>query len=231
MLHSGLPYPEFMLSRIRSTAPLPKPVANLERHHFRWEHCTACPLCKLRHRTALFRRIGKSIIDDDYFRCDILLVGEAPGEIEDARGLPFVGPAGQKLVEIVKPVLKEYPKHVRPTVGLSNILACWPLPLENGKNRKPTKIEATACQPRLEELIVSVRPKLIVCVGHTAVSLFPRGYNRAAMVFPSVELITTIVHPAWILRQPTAKQPTETAICRLNLKTVVNSVFEGWVDK
>lgn len=59
----------------------------------RWKDCTACGLCEHRQKVVLAR---------GSVPCDILFIGEAPGESEDCLGQPFVGPAGQLLDRIVR---------------------------------------------------------------------------------------------------------------------------------
>jgi DNA polymerase len=57
-------------------------------HVERWKDCMACGLCRQRYRICL----GRGTVP-----CDVLFIGEAPGAVENAQGLPFVGPAGQLL--------------------------------------------------------------------------------------------------------------------------------------
>ncbi|MEX1278126.1 MAG: uracil-DNA glycosylase family protein, partial [Chloroflexota bacterium] len=54
--------------------------------------CTRCPLAT--GRTLAVPGEGNAI-------SDVLLVGEGPGQREDATGRPFVGPAGQLLTELL----------------------------------------------------------------------------------------------------------------------------------
>ena len=55
-----------------------------------WGGCTLCGLCRTRNRVALKRRGGSG-------RVRLLLIGEAPGEVEDVLGVPFIGPSGNVL--------------------------------------------------------------------------------------------------------------------------------------
>lgn len=59
-----------------------------QQHVERWKDCTACPLCRQRYRICLAR---------GDIPCDVLFIGEAPGQSEDATGLVFWGPAGDLL--------------------------------------------------------------------------------------------------------------------------------------
>ena len=89
----------------------------------------------------------------------IMIVGEAPGAIESEHGIPFVGPAGKLL------------DHLLDTVGLTaedvwvtNSLMCRP-----PANRQPTVEEIAACNGRLRHEISTIKPKVIVPMGNTAV--------------------------------------------------------------
>lgn len=62
-------------------------------HVREWENCTRCPLCETRRNIVLSR--GK-------VPCDVLFIGEGPGESEDVLGAPFVGPAGHLLDHIIE---------------------------------------------------------------------------------------------------------------------------------
>ncbi len=98
-------------------------------------------------------------------RAPMMLVGEQPGDIEDQRGIPFVGPAGKllqrALAEAGVPVADVYVtnavKHFRFT--------------ERGKRRihaTPQPAHIRACRPWLEAELTRVNPKLVVCLGATA---------------------------------------------------------------
>jgi uracil-DNA glycosylase family protein len=95
----------------------------------------------------------------------IMLVGEQPGDVEDQRGIPFVGPAGTLLqralaeagIGVADVYVTNAVKHFRFT--------------ERGKRRihatpQPTHIRA--CRPWLEAELRRVDPQLVVCLGATA---------------------------------------------------------------
>lgn len=95
---------------------------------------------------------------------DLMLVGEAPGYHEERQREPFVGPAGQKLNDILKAMGFE-----RPSVYISNIVKFRPaLPNQTTNNRKPTLEEMAACLPFIRAEVGVVRPKCIVALGATA---------------------------------------------------------------
>jgi len=94
----------------------------------------------------------------------VMLVGEAPGYQEEREREPFVGPAGQKLNDILKAMGLS-----REEVYLSNIVKFRPsTPKQTTNNRKPTADEIAACLPFIRAEIGILRPACIVALGETA---------------------------------------------------------------
>lgn len=112
--------------------------------------CTDCGLCETAKHVCL--------VGEGNPKADILFVGEAPGADEDDRGRPFVGDAGRLLTN----VLAEY-KISRRDVYITNAVKCRP-----PANRKPHVKEIRNCKQYLMAEIKSVKPKLIVGLGRTA---------------------------------------------------------------
>lgn len=94
----------------------------------------------------------------------VMLVGEAPGYQEERERQPFVGPAGQKLNDILKAMGLS-----REDVYISNIVKFRPsTPKQTTNNRKPTAAEIAACLPLIRAEISIIRPACIVALGETA---------------------------------------------------------------
>ncbi len=91
--------------------------------------------------------------------CRVLVVGEAPGADEDARGKGFVGRAGRTLHRL----LEEQGLRRGYDYGCANVVRCRP-----PENRKPTEIEIDRCLRLLAETIVKAQPKAVLTVGETA---------------------------------------------------------------
>lgn len=108
--------------------------------------CTGCPLGAT--RTNLVFGVGNE-------HSDIMFIGEGPGEQEDLRGEPFVGPAGQLLDVQLQLIGLD-----RTQVYIANIVKCRP-----PHNRDPHPEERSSCFPWLERQIALVDPKIIVCLG------------------------------------------------------------------
>ncbi len=94
----------------------------------------------------------------------VMLVGEAPGYQEEREREPFVGPAGQKLNDILKAMGLN-----REDVYISNIVKFRPATArQTTNNRKPTPEEMAACLPFVRAEIGIVKPECVIALGGTA---------------------------------------------------------------
>lgn len=93
---------------------------------------------------------------------EIMFIGEAPGQKEDALGRPFVGAAGKFLNEMLASINLK-----REDVYIANIVKCRP-----PENRDPLPEEVAACWPWLLEQIQIIQPKLIVTLGRHSMKIF-----------------------------------------------------------
>jgi len=116
----------------------------------------ACQRCELR-MTATSPVPGYGEIGAEYF-----LIGEAPGQQEDAEGIPFVGRSGQRLNKLL-----ELAGIAQADVYLSNVCRCRPM-----DNKTPKKKEVNACKEFLMREIRLVKPQLVITLGSTPLSLF-----------------------------------------------------------
>ena len=126
---------------------------------------------------------------------EIMFVGEGPGEDEDLQGLAFVGRAGQLLTRmIIRMGL------TREQVFIANIVKCRP-----PGNRAPLPDEMGACLPFLREQVAILKPKVIVCLGGTAVKGLLNnqlGITRLRgqwQKYQGVDVMPTY-HPSYLLR-------------------------------
>ena len=111
--------------------------------------CVKCPLA--RTRTTVVFGEGKE-------RADLVFVGEAPGEDEDAQGKPFVGRAGKFLDQMIQRV-----GLLRKDVFICNVLKCRP-----PQNREPDPAEVEMCKGYLFAQLQLIRPKVICTLGRHA---------------------------------------------------------------
>ena len=112
--------------------------------------CTRCGLCETRHHVDF--GVGRE-------DADIMFVGEGPGEQEDLKGEPFVGPAGKLLDDML--TIIDLSRETN--CYIANIVKCRP-----PRNRDPLETEQDACIGYLRNQVALVKPKIIVCLGRIA---------------------------------------------------------------
>lgn len=138
----------------------------------------------------------------------IVFVGEGPGADEDARGLPFVGKAGDLLTDIIQKGMKI----PRESVYICNVVKCRP-----PGNRNPEDDEVAACAPFLRAQIAAIGPEVIVALGKFAAQTLlsttvPISRLRGRWgEFEGVPVMPTF-HPAHLLRNPEFKREVWTDI-------------------
>lgn len=118
-----------------------------------YDECSICNKCELgRNRKNIVFGEGNP-------KAPIMFIGEAPGADEDRLGKPFVGRAGQLLTKGLTTLglVRERDYYI------CNVCKCRP---EN--NRTPYDEEALSCLPYLRNQVALVKPKIIVCLGATA---------------------------------------------------------------
>lgn len=147
-----------------------------------WYACNRCTL----HET---RPTPDVVFGDGNANSRIMLIGEGPGEEEERGGIPFIGPSGQLLNQMLAlvsddtgiqelsawydkaPRTKENVKKFHEGVYewrkeeffITNVVCCRP-----PENRQPSNPEIKACSERLRMMIYTVDPLVIVTIGKTA---------------------------------------------------------------
>lgn len=163
------------------------PANVIERLANDWSSCDRCSLHKGRKNLVM----GRGSIP-----CDILIIGEAPGEQEDIQGLPFVGPSGHILNRVLKGV-----EQAGLTYYITNLVACRP-----PGNTTPTGAQVERCSPRLARIVSNVRPYLAVLLGAQAlrrtVDLHSIAEHRGTFHFWEEFTLPVIAtwHPSAIMR-------------------------------
>ena len=150
--------------------------------------CRRCGLGETRHHL---------VFGDGAEDARIMLIGEGPGEQEDLQGLPFVGPAGKLLDDMLEMIYLD-----RTKVYIANIVKCRP-----PNNRDPQPDEQDACIGYLENQIRLVSPEIIVCLGRIAAARMIHDNFKITkehglwFEYHGIK-ITSIFHPAALLRDP-----------------------------
>lgn len=134
---------------------------------------------------------------------DLMFVGEGPGEQEDLKGEPFVGPAGQLLDDMLSIIDID-----RSKCYIANIVKCRP-----PRNRDPLEQEQEACMDYLRNQIALVQPKIIVCLGRiAAMRLIDPNYRitreHGRWVQRGDFFLSAIYHPSALLRDPSKRPET-----------------------
>ncbi len=136
----------------------------------------------------------------------IMVLGEAPGGVEMAKGEPFVGGSGQLLRSLLKEVgLTSY--------YVSNICKHQP-PKVKGKQQAPDGLAVEACAPFLRAEFDLIRPTHLLLLGKTAAKLVCEGnFSMGSVVNQTYsyqrdtnDSINTLIlyHPSYFLRSRTA---------------------------
>jgi DNA polymerase len=178
--------------------------------------CRACALNQGRHHTVFGMGGLTSAQAGQPPVADWLIVGEAPGEQEDLSGLPFVGPAGQLLDNMLKAIGLDRNRQAAGSGAgatqtaqgcfIANVLKCRP-----PANRNPESAEVAQCLPLLQRQIELVQPKIILAMGRFAaqallhdtvpdVHSLPLGKLRGKVHrYQGIAVVVTY-HPAYLLR-------------------------------
>lgn len=177
---------------------MPRPVkareAELERLREQAADCRNCDLWECGTRTVF----GLGPVT-----ADVMFVGEQPGDVEDRRGLPFVGPAGGMLdraleeagIDRRRTYVTNAVKHFR-----------WEARGKRRIHKKPNAHQIQACHPWLEEELRLVDPALVVALGATAAqsllgSDFRLTKHRGEVITrEGLPPVVATVHPSSILR-------------------------------
>ena len=131
----------------------------------------------------------------------LCFLGEAPGADEDRQGEPFVGRAGKLLTKIIEACTL-----TRDDVYILNVLKCRP-----PKNRNPLPDEVHNCRGYLNRQLELIRPEYICCLGSVAAQTLLQTdttIGRLRGEFHDYEGIPVMCtyHPAYLLRNPSAKR-------------------------
>ncbi|HVE53390.1 MAG TPA: UdgX family uracil-DNA binding protein [Ramlibacter sp.] len=196
--------PTVTLRRIPRFPDRPPPIATpggLPALHDAAQRCRDCPIGAL---------ATQAVAGEGPLQPPLMFVGEQPGDQEDLRGRPFVGPAGQLFDRALAQL-----GIARETVYVTNAVRHFKFELR-GKRRihkTPTQQEAAACRHWLDEEIALVQPRALVALGATAArSLLGRPVavlSERGEWFERPDGLRVLVtlHPSALLRMEPPQQP------------------------
>jgi DNA polymerase len=171
------------------------------------QRCRACPLGA---------RATQAVWGEGPTGARLMVVGEQPGNEEDLRGRPFVGPAGRVLDTLLARV-----GIARSDIYLTNVVKHFKWE-PRGKRRmhaKPTPDEVDACNAWLMAEIGVVRPRMILCLGATAAQTFlgpsfrvQRDRGKALTSLPWAPWWMATYHPSALLRADEGREELEALV-------------------
>ena len=172
--------------------------------------CTDCALAKT--RTQIVTGTGSG---------NIIIIGEAPGKVEDALGAPFVGQSGMLFRKLLDQSGFTFPFY------LTNLIKCRP-----PNNRNPWKAEINKCLKNLSLELHNYTSEIIIAVGNVAAScLLTKEQSQRGTLYkvdhvldyapPHNLYVSRIYHPAAPLYYPQRLN-----ILKEDLELLVRSINE-----
>ena len=162
--------------------------------------CKKCDLCHARE---------KGVPGEGPPDAEIMFIGEGPGFHENMQGRPFVGAAGNLLVELLGAIGMN-----REQVFITNVVKCRP-----PGNRDPQPEELQACNPYLEKQIQIINPKVIVTLGRFSMARFIPQAKISEVHGQPVKvngmLVVPFFHPAAALHRPSLRPVVEEDFAKL----------------
>ena len=151
---------------------------------------------------ALYANATQAVFGEGSTRAPLILVGEQPGDQEDRRGHPFVGPAGRVLWDCIEEAGLDHDE-----IFVTNVVKHFKH-VDRGKRRlhkRPTTAEVEACSPWLHAELAAVRASVVVALGATAARgvlgrTVPIAPGRATPLTVDDRTVFVTYHPSAILR-------------------------------
>jgi DNA polymerase len=167
---------------------------SLERLRRAAQSCQDCPL---------WENATQTVFGAGDAHAHVMLVGEQPGDEEDRKGLPFVGPAGRLLDRALDAAgvgreglyVTNAVKHFK-----------WTPRGKRRLHKTPAQREIDACHQWLEREIDTIKPEVVVCLGATAAkAIIGRDFKVSIMrgrfvESPLAPYVFATLHPSALLR-------------------------------
>ena len=153
----------------------------------------------------LYKNASQTVFGEGDLASGVVFVGEQPGDEEDIKGHPFVGPAGRLLDKALGEAGIDR-DHIYLTNAVKHFK--WKPQGKRRLHEKPKASEIAACDPWLRAELILTQPRILVCLGATAAqSLFGRDFRVTKMRGQWLESeigarALATIHPSAILRTP-----------------------------
>jgi len=147
----------------------------------------------------------KIILGDGNINSSIMLIGEAPGLMEDSTGLTFAGEVGALLKKMLIAI----------NIKKENIYSTYAVNFRPPEDRKPTSIEIKRYSLFLQKHISIIKPKIIILMGTTAMEALTglnnkisieRGKWKEIIVKNTNYNVIITFNPSYLLRVPENKK-------------------------
>jgi uracil-DNA glycosylase family 4 len=147
----------------------------------------------------------KIVLGDGNINSSIMLVGEAPGLVEDSTGLTFAGEVGDLLKKMLIAI----------SIKKENIYSTYAVNFRPPDDRKPTSIEIKRYSQFLQKHISIIKPKIIILMGSTAMEALTglnskitieRGKWKEVIVKNTNYNVIITFNPSYLLRVPENKK-------------------------
>ena len=167
------------------------------------EDVSSCKRCELYHSRE------KGVPGEGPSNAEIMFIGEGPGFHENMQGRPFVGAAGDLLVELLASIGMK-----REDVFITNVVKCRP-----PGNRDPAQEELKACKPYLDQQIQIINPSVIVTLGRFSMARFIPQAKISEIHGQTIRvkgmLVVPFYHPAAALHRPSLRSVVEEDFAKL----------------
>jgi DNA polymerase len=167
------------------------------------EDVSSCNKCELYHSRE------KGVPGEGPSNAEIIFIGEGPGFHENMQGRPFVGAAGDLLVELLDSIGMK-----REDVFITNVVKCRP-----PGNRDPAPEELKACNPFLDQQLQIINPSVIVTLGRFSMAKFFHHAKISEIHGQPTRvkgmLVVPFFHPAAALHRPSLRSVVEEDFAKL----------------
>lgn len=177
------------------------------------QSCEKCSLCLERRK--------KAILGEGDVPCNVLFLGEGPGEDEDATGTPFVDRGGK----LLRQTIISSGLHNRKVKYFLTYLVRCRLP----GSRDPTPMEAEACWYWTREVLKITKPRVIVTLGRVSLAYLAKrcGVQKMVGSHKITDLVGKAIHvPKWDLQIFPSFHPTHVSRNNDRLLEVYRSHFQ-----
>ena len=154
-------------------------------------------------RCDIWQHATQAVVGEGPNDARMMLVGEQPGDEEDLRGHPFVGPAGRVLDQALAEA-----GIARSDIFITNAVKHfkWEPRGKRRLHKKPDVREINACHVWLERELDEIKPPVLVALGTTALRALVRSSlsidaaRRQTLAHATGAVIVATYHPSAILR-------------------------------